>query len=640
MPQSLLILYAYICVCVCVFVLFATVRQTLGLPGAAARMRPKGNSKRAGAGSGCTGGGLGVAGGGAGGADRFISVFDLSSRTFRPGKALHDRLLACLGAAGGGGKIGGTGGDGGMTEGPAGTPAVAATATATDVEMVMCWWGDNDMGKGSKCEEREGGGSEDGKQGSGVKSESADTSHKSVQGERRAGGDFVGRMAQANIGPTMRACREKGLIRDEKVRGGGVEKKIHREPHQERHLGCGCREVPFPPGLFSVAKKVNLEPDIRFFREVCCPDLDWVGQGLISPPPRISFEGPSAASDNKNGRRQSASADRRGETSAATDAEEGGVRRGMLSVPAEDTQAEPKTETNSMDFVPFREQPPNPMMSGSHSMWSSSTTTGIGESQQSAVEMSSFGGSSADMPKAKAAAAAAAVAEIEKAETTAETAAAKSKISLLMLDLFEWLGAASCGLEAQLRRNPFPPEPYLSEFVTPQHLQYRQSPGATARLGQAGREAGIERGGGQAGGSRSVCRVRLRGLVPPPAVRLLVEAAGAMAAGDNSGGEISDDNGVVVDGCSWGSVTAWPFRDAPRAYAAADASCGGGERGKKKKRRARGDGVGGGGADREGVLRRAVREWPVGGHGVYTVVACPGESATAFVSARCPGPGW
>lgn len=87
----------------------------------------------------------------------------------------------------------------------------------------------------------------------------------------------------------------------------------------------------------------------------------------------------------------------------------------------------------------------------------------------------------------------------------------------------------------------------------------------------------------------------------------------------------------------------WPFRDAPRAYAAADAPVGGGERGKNKaKRRQSGDGKGRGGNnnDSSAAPRRAAKAWPVGGQGIYTVVACPGETAAAFIAARCPGPGW
>ncbi|CAN0287019.1 unnamed protein product, partial [Laminaria digitata] len=142
---------------------------------------------------------------------------------------------------------------------------------------------------------------------------------------------------------------------------------------------------------------------------------------------------------------------------------------------------------------------------------------------------------------------------------------------LLALDLFEWLGAVSCGLDAQLRREPSPPEPHLSEFETPRHLRYRRH--------------------------RTVCRARLRGLLPPLAVSRCVKAAGEAAAaatapptaiavtaagvegyyccgGSGEGRPTSGQtDGQQTDGCSWGSVTVWPFRDAPRAYAGADAPC-------------------------------------------------------------------
>lgn len=390
--------------------------QTLGLPGEAAPTRPKGNSKRAGAGAGCTGGGVGVEGGGAGGPDRYVSTVDLSSKAFRSGKPLHDRLLSCLvSECGEGGK-----------------------RRAADVDIVVCWWDDD--------------GVQGGEQGEKLASDGAAT-----------------------------GSRDGGSREDVRAEGRGDREQGYRQR-------C-CREVNFPVE-FSV-EKIDLVPEVCFFRDTCCPDLDFVGQGLASSP----------------------------------------------------LSATPPPKQSQIQEVGSR--------------------------------------------------------------------APGSTKCLLMLDLFEWLGAASCGLDAQLRREPWPPEPYLSEFETPRHLRYRRH--------------------------RTVCRARLRGLLPPPVVGRCVKAAGARAGEravlSRTGRERGTDELLLMtyehppDGCSWGSVTAWPFRDAPRAYAGADAPCAGGETGKKRS---------GGG----GVLPRIAREWPVGGHGVYTIVACPGETAVACCSASCPGPGW
>ncbi|CAM9465951.1 unnamed protein product [Sphacelaria rigidula] len=494
----------------CIMKMFACA-HTLGLPGEAVRMRPKGNTKRAGAGAGCIGGGAGVSGGGAGGGDRYVSVFDMSSKAFRPGKPLHDRLLSCLASIGF--RPGGS-------EQQAGIGEPASVVPAVEVDMILCWWG------------------ADGKGGiRGVRSNVAGGVAGSSTGSRESHG---------NEGE------------GDGVTGEGQQQRQRKHGEEEEGVEFRCREVTFPQGLFSVTKKIMLEPDIRVFHEACCPDLDWVGQGFIPPPPP--------------------------------------PRR----PPGPRVRGSSLTQTDS-----FRSQ----LLPDRRPFTSSNTTTST-------------------TPKA------------------ASTATTKCR---LMLDLFEWLGAASCGLEPQLRRSPSPPEPYLSSFETPQHLQYRQ-PAAVA-----------------AASSRAVCRVRLRGLVPPPAVRRLAEAAGAVAAGDvaacrgdegeNEGrghgnqpenkskttsSHSNRQHGAVIDGCAWASLTAWPFRDSPRAYAAADAPCGGGERGKKKSKRPSSDRSGGGrGGSYRGVsLRHAAREWPVGGHGMYTVVACPGETAAAFVSARCPGPGW
>jgi hypothetical protein len=55
----------------------------------------------------------------------------------------------------------------------------------------------------------------------------------------------------------------------------------------------------------------------------------------------------------------------------------------------------------------------------------------------------------------------------------------------LLCDLFEWLGAAACGLESVLQRAPL--DQYVTEFRAPAHLPYRS--GST------------------------VCRLRLSGLI-------------------------------------------------------------------------------------------------------------------------------
>lgn len=270
-----------------------------------------------------------------------------------------------------------------------------------------------------------------------------------------------------------------------------------------------CREVAFPKSFTS--KKVMLYPQLNFFRNACCPDLDFEGQGLASS------STPAPGGDTNSTRRELGSA---------------GAKKTV----------------------------------GQHSRIPTSTT-----------------------PR-------------------------------LVLDLFDWLGAASCGLETLLCRRHSQKELHLSTFQTPCHLQYHSA--------------------------RTVCVVRLRGLIAPPVVRACVEAAKSVATCSTAASaETNDKTGANIcvqrsaqqckdvdnlDGCSWGSVTAWPFRDAPRAYSAPGAKCGGGELGKHRRR-----------VDENfGPVERAAEEWPVGGHGIYSVLACPGGSAAAFISARCPGPGW
>lgn len=501
--------------------------QTLGLPGEAARTRPKGTSKRGGAGAGSTGGSVGILGGGAGGADRYISAFDLSSASFRPGKPLHDRLLSLLegiGAKGrgdkGGGEEGGErsgGGRGGGRE-------------AIMVDLVAAWWG---------SEGEEDGGSENG----GIRSKARENDKGGAQGDGGEGGRDEASAKQENASEkreTNCAAERRARVAratDDKENDGGTEdprvgdekhaaqsREEQRQQKQQQQHEQRCRNIEFPSGF--LVEKVDITPDIRFVRGVCCPDIDLVGQGLAAP-----------TRDNANTKNRPAY---------------GGA-------PATDFLAENTHGTNPATVRRALNQ-----------------------------EQSSQGPSPPP----------------------------ESAKCLLLLDMFDWLGAASCGLDAQLRREPSPPEPYLSEFETPRHLRYRRH--------------------------RTVCRARLRGFLPPLTIARCVNAAGAVAemsaiALATRAEDETIDSGVrsaQIDGCSWGSVTVWPFRDAPLAYPGADVPCAGGtQRGK------RGNACGSGGID-GGIDRRIAREWPVGGHGVYTIVACPHATAAAFVSARCPGPGW
>lgn len=491
----------------------------LGLPGTAAPTRPKGRAKRAGAGAGSTGGSEGVLGGGAGGPDRYVSAFDLSSKAFRPGKPLHDRVLSCLG------------GRGGKPSGREGTDGGNVAA-----DMVVCWWGQAGGDVGS------------GRVGDGTKTGSRRKSGLPGQEETSAGG--VGAMAA--MSPAA------GCGGNESREGAHAEDGRSEEQQQECQEQS-CREVSFPPG-FS-AERIDLTPHIRFFRKACCPDLDFVGQGFAATTSAATTKPPSPGGGEGGG--GGLSADSIGNSSLIANAESG------------DSGGRRRQEVSHIGPRP----PPSPP------------------------------------------------------ETT------KCR---LVLDMFEWLGAVSCGLDAAVSRDPSPPEPYLSEFETPRYLCYRRN--------------------------RVVCRARLRGFLPPLAVARFVKASGlaagraAMTAEAEEAG--SDEDGAEgrpqpspsssssalpashvqrhphdqqPDGSSWGSVTAWPFRDAPRAYPGADAPSAGGQMSK------RGGSIQGrdrGGNGGRGVAERSTKEWPVGGHGVYTVVACPGETAVAYVSARCPGPGW
>eukprot|EP00903_Cladosiphon_okamuranus_P015557 g14362.t1 len=461
--------------------------QTLGLPGEAAPTRPKGKSKRAGAGAGSTGGSVGVLGGGAGGTDRYVSAFDLSSKAFRPGKPLHDRVLSCLCGAPGSGVDDEQG--------------VAA-------DVVVCSWAEAGVDGG----DLQAGGetAAGGRRKSGLSEQEVNSGSE----EAAAAG------AESTLAGNNGSASRKGWHGE-----GGRSDKQQKQRERKREREQWCREVTFPPG-FS-AQRVDLTPETRFFREACCPDLDFVRQGFAATTTNTTT------------------------TAADADLESGVQRTARASHP-------PPT------------LPPLP---------------------------------------------------------------GPTKCRLV-LDLFEWLGAVSCGLDAAVARDPSPPEPYLSEFETPRHLRYRRN--------------------------RVVCRARLRGFLPPLAVARFVKAAASAAAasptdiydakaGEELGQSLSSSASETgrlgrpqPDGSSWGSVTAWPFRDAPRAYPGADAPCAGEQRTKRSGGvgcRGRKDGSGGGRGEK-GVAERSAKEWPVGGHGVYAVVACPGQTAVAYVSARCPGPGW
>ena len=443
--------------------------QTLGLPGEAAPTRPMGKSKRAGAGAGSTGGSDGVTGGGAGGCDRYVSSFDLFSEAFRPGKRLHDRLLSCL---------------------------AGKETKERDVDMVICSWGDHLKGDGGETIQR----------GETVRRNRTEAPEISCLVSKGSGDDTDAADAEAKeaVGENSGGNGKKDSQIDGKRNALGLQE------------GC-CREISFPSS-FSRVDKIQLKPDVRFFREVCCPDLDFVGQGL---------------------------------TRARTDACTGATAMSNEETPEE----------------------------------------AIGRAQTAV-------------------------------ETETDRCPPRSTKCRLVLDLFEWLGAVSCGLEPLLRREPSPPDPFLSDFETPRHLRFMRH--------------------------RTICRVRLRGYLPPLMVSRCVKAARDAAAATaplttsvksedtEARREISHGFFGDPDGCSWGSVVAWPFRDAPRSYPGADAPCAGGVRtrrgGKAKGRRGgRGSGV---------ERSHPGREWPVGGQGIYAVVSCPRETAAAFVSAKCLGPGW
>lgn len=488
--------------------------QTLGLPGAAAHTRPKGKDKRAGAGAGSTGGSKGVLGGGAGGPDRYVSAFDLSSKAFRPGKPLHDRVLSCLG--GGGDDLSGRG-DNGTRSGV--------------VDMVVCWWGEED-GAGKESRRNSG-----------------------LLGQEETSGDGKGAVAVTNpAGSCSGNENREGECMEE-----GPSEQQHRHQQRECREQC-CREVSFPPG-FS-AERVEITPDLRFFREACCPDLDFVGQGFADTASTATAPPPSTTGEEGGGR--ALNTDNIGDGGLIANADSG------------------------ISSELSRQEVSHPI---AHSLRPPPGTT-------------------------------------------------KCR---LVLDMFEWLGAVSCGLEGAISRNPSPPEPHLSGFETPRHLRYRRH--------------------------RTVCRARLRGFLPPLVIARFVKASGLAAAGPATIVTGGDDSGADgrpqpspssspftlpvsharqhpqdqrPDGSSWGSVTAWPFQDAPRAYPGADAPCAGGQKSKQGggKHRSSNKGGDGGRNGGRGVTERATKEWPVGGHGVYTVVSCPGETAVAYVSARCPGPGW
>lgn len=409
------------------------------------------------------------------GCDRYVSAFDLSSKAFRPGKPLYDRLMSCLR-----GKCYGGGGE-------------------KAVDMVVCSWDD---GEGDDS----GGVKQDTMRQSGT--EVAKETARPSQGD--AGGTDISEEAAGK-----EVARESGSKRER----GPADRGMRSGERRQR-----CQEIEFPPS-FSV-EKIELKPDVRFFREACCPDLDFVGQGLARPRTTPGASGTDIEAHEAWGER----------------AKQAGHQTPLTSM---ETDQHSETASPPPESIKCR----------------------------------------------------------------------------LVLDMFEWLGAVSCGLESLLRRDPSSEDSNLSEFKTPRHVQFQRH--------------------------RTICRARLRGLIPPLMVSRCVEAAGGVAAAASSVPSASEEatkaredvRGFLGDpgGCSWGSVMAWPFRDAPRSYPGADAPCAGGERMRRgsgaKGRRVRSSGGG------VGAVGHA-REWPVGGQGVYAVVACPFETAVAFVSARCPGPGW
>lgn len=496
--------------------------QTLGLPGEAARTRPKGNSKRAGAGAGCTGGGAGVLGGGAGGADRYVSMFDLSSKAFRPGKPMHDRLFSCLG-----GKAGGEG------NGEAGRGA------SVDVDMIVCWWGDEIEGRDTEKGEgeRESGGVDRGVD-------------ETTTGTGQAGDEKI---AVADDGHSLGAKAGHGVDQGgEGARGGtdtgdsvmrkGQQQQQQRLQQQQQRKDrrcCYCRDITFPPG-FSGAEKVQLKPEVRFFREACCPDLDLVGQGLVAPSSSRDQKRVSDRCKNKplHGAGERGKAGYPGTPSGFNTQEEAGAAG---------------RESGIIANARFRERTSNSTLTsdGDSKMRNGGEHTKVETESGTPAEGKTF--SDPLNPTNTTTAAAAATAGGERGRDgeramVSQQESNKAKCSL-MLDLFEWLGAVSCGLEAQLRRYPSPPEPFLSEFETPQHLQYRPPRG----VGSAGSGMVV---GGSAG--RTVCRARLRGLVPPPAIRTFIEAAGAVASGicSSTQGEIflllASRRAPVTEGSAYG----------------------------------------------------------------------------------------
>ncbi|CAM9399291.1 unnamed protein product, partial [Scytosiphon promiscuus] len=390
--------------------------QTLGLPGEAAPTRPKGKGKRAGAGAGSTGGSAGVLGGGAGGPDRYVSAFHLASKAFRPGKPLHDRVLSCLGGGGAGG------GGGGNDDGEGGC----------SVDMVVCWWGDEGVDDCLGQDGEEGGGDDKKCVGAG-----------GVQGSPRNSGLSEGEVGAVESRTQSSAGREKTHAQSKD--GGCATSGRNRTERQPRQR---CREVVFPPG-FS-AELVDLKPDVRFFREACCPDLDFVGQGFAST--NVAGASPSC----------------RGEGAGVTGAADTGDDAAMVCEDSATTE------------------------------WGVGNDAGGGDRRSTAdrpADTRSGRTSPPDPP---------ALPSPPPLPATLCPAPPSTTKCKLMLDMFDWLGAVACGLDAALQRDPSPPEPHLSEFETPRHLRFRRN--------------------------RVVCRARLRGFLPPLAVSRFVRAAG-LAAG-------------------------------------------------------------------------------------------------------------
>ncbi|CAM9450792.1 unnamed protein product [Choristocarpus tenellus] len=383
--------------------------QAMGLPGEAAPSRPRGTSKYTGGGP-DRGDSRGWSSKRA--CNRYLSIIDLSAKSFRPGKPLRERVLSCL-----------------------------AQGRVPDADMAVCWWEDDqdgDMTRGGRQR------------------------YSSAVGCVVEDGEAVlgGRDGRTDVG--------NGGNGTGKDSGGGAK----------------CLQVQFPVGF--LAQKVEVEPEVTFFRDVCCPNLDFVGKGLL-PRPHSSAGGEQKSTP------------------------EAGKGDNALGQHSEDRR---------------------------------------GEGQQ----------------------------VLQMGQGSTKTAAATDACSLTY-DFFEWLGAVSCGVEGPLQRAP---EVCCSTFQTPKHIPFHTG--------------------------RTVCRARLRGLLPPLCVRRCLDvASGHQRYGNDELGQFQPPRGDM-----WGALTTWAFCDGPHAY----------DTGKCV-----------------GFSSTCASLWPVGGEGLNTTVVWPGSGCVAYISAACPGPG-